>query len=114
MQKQCIQALPVSQPSKPIIDVANVSTGYSAASATLHNINNKASFNGSAMDSQDAIWYGQSDQPVLVDPKRRKIVPEPSPAGNTMSLPSVQPIPPSRQLSRMDSEQAVFQFLNNS
>ena len=129
-KRQCLLVPPVLQPMAimdmestytvsntvhiPVIDTANVSSGHSSsAPATLPNINNKAVFNGSAMDSQDAIWYDQ-DQPLRVEPKRRKIDFDISTAASCPTLPTVQPLPPSRSLIRMNSEQAVQQHHNNS
>jgi hypothetical protein len=111
-KRQCMAAPSVVLPI-PLIDMAIVSTGSSSSTSASRNINNEVVFNGSAMDSQDAAWYG-IDLPETVNPKRRRTEPVSSPVADSSLLLTAQPKPPSRHLTRMDSEQAFEQFLNNS
>ena len=72
---------------------------------------NRVAFNGSAMDSQDAVWYNESAQQPLDLPM---VVDGPDHTSNSLVDISPTPAVPSRQLERMDSEQALNCFLGSA
>ena len=78
------------------------------ASATLSR-SDKIVFNGSVMDTQDAIWYEAEQRSIGVGAAE----PSASLSSSSVAVPSF-PTAPSRQLERMDSEQALNCFLHGS
>ena len=61
------------------------------------------------MDTQDAIWYGEEQQPMLGETADTPAMP----IGGNVAVPSLSAVP-SRQLERLDSEQALSCFLLDS